>query len=818
MRFVLTEITNVLGLQGSINFLKSPVLLYGRNIAGKTNVVNLLRYCFVPGKSGKKYTEDKRLNKDELLLDASKDGMATFYFEHKTKLFKLEYQFKRSSKSVNQKVYFYEASDLPSFSENTVDMSKNVKWNLLASNASQLKDKFAELNIYTDVIDILISPSNVRNFAEAINNELVTIPDIIAKQISGLHNSAEKLVGNLQKLQNVLGQEKEVYQNRLNSFKDEFGKISFKKPEEVANIFLLGNIFTNLDEQLKSTDQELSKIPSVETQLELLKQKWATEFKDKLQKIGDAKTIPQEEEQIVKQMDNLSTLIKYFETVKIWDTTFKSLPSKENIQALMDFKMPKEKEVDFSIFLNPQKIENLFALVKNAKGDLEKSAKIAEKYKVNLTLSEIRSHGSSYKKLEKAIKSPEDKPEGSEAIIRYSEEDKESEVYIPLDVLLENPHHLRGIRETPSVYKSKKLSEKDLEKLAKAIKQKADDLEECGNKLRSSIENYDQAKQLVSSLTTEVQHLENKKKEIEINLNSRLSNWHTVSKVLADTFHIEHNKSNLTTTEEVRDFASWLRSSLKKIEVEFISGLKKALVSVGVDIQSELNIESISSVEDLLKKQSEELSQKRDQLKAIKEWVSTNINEIREIEDQLLSISLTETAAVVLDIILQKLYEHTNLESMSEQIAESIEENVRKCVEMIMPEEMVIFRHIGKGNFLIETINGEPITHPAGSHKAVISLGIMLTLSQLFDLPIILDEATDRFDYHTLRNTFHFVNALCSNATNPQVCLVSYKTLNIEKNQDILDIIKNWSVYLVERKDKLRKEIIKLDDVNQILA
>ncbi|MEM2760073.1 MAG: hypothetical protein QXU32_09155 [Nitrososphaerales archaeon] len=818
MRFVLTEITNVLGLQGSINFLKSPVLLYGRNIAGKTNVVNLLRYCFVPSKSGKKYTEDKRLNKDELLLNASKDGMATFYFEHKTKLFKLEYQFKRSSKSVNQKIYLYEASGLPSFSENALDAFKNIKWNLLASNASQLKDTFNELNIYTDVIGILISPSNVRNFAEAINNELVTIPDIIAKQISGLHNSAEKLLGNLQKLQNVLGQEKETYQNRLNSFKDEFEKVSFKKPEEVTNIFMLGNIFTNLDEQLKSTDQELSKIPSVETQLELLKQKWATEFKDKLQKIGDAKAILQEEEQIVKQTDNLSTLAKYFETVKIWNTTFNSLPSKENIQALMDFKMPNEKEVDFSIFLNPQKIENLFGLLKNAKHDLEESAKIAEKYNVNLTLGEIRSQGSSYKKLEKAIKSPEDKPEGSEAIIRYSDEDKKSEVYIPLDVLLENPNYLRGIKETLSVFKSKKLGEKDLEKLAKTIKQKADDLEECGNKLRFSIENYVQTKQLVSSLTTEVQHLENKKKEIEINLNSRLSNWRTISKVLADTFHIEYSKSNLATTEGVRDFASWLRSTLKKIEVEFISGLKKALVSVGVDIQSELDIESISSIEDLLKKQSEELSQKRNQLKTIKEWISTNINEIREIEDQLLSISLTETAAVVLDIILQKLYGHTNLESMSEQIAESIEENVRKCVEMIMAEEMVIFRHIGKGNFLIETINGEAITHPAGSHKAVISLGIMLTLSQLFDLPIILDEATDRFDYHTLRNTFHFVNALCSNATNPQVCLVSYKTLNIEKNQDILDIIKNWSIYLVERKDKLRKEIIKLDDINQILA
>lgn len=102
--------------------------------------------------------------------------------------------------------------------------------------------------------------------------------------------------------------------------------------------------------------------------------------------------------------------------------------------------------------------------------------------------------------------------------------------------------------------------------------------------------------------------------------------------------------------------------------------------------------------------------------------------------------------------------------------------------------------------------------------KAVISLGIMLTLSKLFDLPLFLDEATDRFDYITLPNVFRYVNTLYKNSSGPQVCFVSYRTLNIERNQNILDAIRDWRIYLIERKDKLQKQIRSVSDVREIMA
>ena len=819
MRFVFVDISNVLGLRGSINFLKNPSLLYGRNLAGKTNVINLIRYCFVSGKSGKKYKEENRLSKDELLLNQSKDGKATFYLEHKGKLFKLEYQFRRSYNTVNQRVHLYETSDLPSLSGNTEDILKDIRWGEpIASNLTQLREKLVGLEIYSDMIDILISPSNVRNFTEAINKELVTIPDIIAKRISDLHNGAEKLLGNFQKLQGVLVQEKENYQGRLNELKNEFQNECLKSPEEIAGIFILGKISRNLEEESKNADQELSQLPSRETQLELLKQKWGSEFRDKFQKISDAKSVLQEEKEAIKQREDLSALTADLDTVKDWNAKFKSLPSKENIQALMDFKLPSEKEVDFQRFLNPQRIRTIFDLLKKAKRGLKKVSEIAKKYNVIPTLGEVRSLASSYKKLEKAVKSPQDKPKGDQAVILYSEEDKQSEVYLPIEALTVNPNYLKGIKPTPSVYKTKDLSKKELEKIAIQIKRKANDLEECRTKLGLAIDNNEQVKRSLPSLASEISYLQKDMTDKESSLNSRLSNWQTNYKVLLNTFGIEYTQPNLETVDGIREFVLSLHETLDEIEPRFSSELKQALASAGIEIPREFDIGKMTNVENLLTKRGAELLEKKERLEKVKNWINANLNEVRAVEDRLLTISFMETTIIVLQTILEKIQDYSNLEAMSEQIAQHIEENVRRCVEMILPEETVGFRHIGKGQFSVETTNGEPITHPGGSHKAVISLGIMLTLSQIFDLPVILDEATDRFDYITLPNTFKFVHMLAKSAMNLQICFVSYKTLNIEKSEEIIDLIKDWNIYLLERKGKLRKEIIQIADVNEILS
>jgi len=267
-------------------------------------------------------------------------------------------------------------------------------------------------------------------------------------------------------------------------------------------------------------------------------------------------------------------------------------------------------------------------------------------------------------------------------------------------------------------------------------------------------------------LSDEIGYLDRKKKDTDKKLRSLISAWERKISSLFDAFAFKPFRYELDTVQGIRDFASSCEPVLKNAESSLLTEFKNKLSSFGVKVPIELGVKKIMT-DDLLNKQSTELIAKKERLEGIKTWINSNLTDVKETEEILITIHFLETAITVLSIILYKIREHTSYEAMAEQIAQAIEENVRTCVQMILPEEMVAFRHVGHGNFMVQTTSGEPITHPAGSHKAVISLGIMRTLSQLFDLPLILDEASERFDYITLRNTFQLVGMLATSAPNP---------------------------------------------------
>src|SRR5207247_6911568 len=100
-----------------------------------------------------------------------------------------------------------------------------------------------------------------------------------------------KLVSNFEKLQSVLVQEKENYATKLKHLLAACQEHSAKPPEAIARIFVIGNTYTNLAAELQDVDRELSELPSQETQLQLFKQRWATEFRDKYRKIANVKQV-----------------------------------------------------------------------------------------------------------------------------------------------------------------------------------------------------------------------------------------------------------------------------------------------------------------------------------------------------------------------------------------------------------------------------------------------------------------------------------------------------------------------------------------------
>lgn len=60
----------------------------------------------------------------------------------------------------------------------------------------------------------------------------------------------------------------------------------------------------------------------------------------------------------------------------------------------------------------------------------------------------------------------------------------------------------------------------------------------------------------------------------------------------------------------------------------------------------------------------------------------------------------------------------------------------------------------------------------------------MLSLAKSFELPILLDEAADRFDYIRLAQFFDFITGITGNQGN-KTCLVMCKSKDIEEYAEV---------------------------------
>ncbi len=819
MRLVSIEVANVIGLQGTIDFVKNPTIFYGRNLAGKTNLINLIRYCFVFKKAPRKYTEVKRLDKNELLLTGPKDGQIIFYFHHRNSLYRLEYSFKKTARSVGQRIQLSEApTPLPVEKIVTASL-KTLQWVAIASNANQLKEKFSELGIYSDVIDSLISPSNVRNFSDAINKELVTVPELIAKEISTLNRGVEKVGENLQKLSAVLVQEKEAYSDKFARLRTDLATKSSMTETELEQTFTLGSTHSNFEARIKKAETEISELPTEEFELKTLRQKLGSEFKGKIDYISNGRRILEQQTEAIDHVKRITSVSDNLDAMRILETTIKNLPSKDNISGLLDVEMPSPDLINFNLIVHPERIRGIFQSVAEAKSSLDSATVTARKYDVVLRPSAVIRLASAYKQLAKAIRSPKERPkQADDVMISYSREEGESVVFIPLTKLVDNPSYLKGIRSTPSVFKSPGLSKERLGQLARQVDLNAVELETCKENFKLAGNRIDEARRSLQSISEELRFLGDTKKDLTSKQQARQVNWEGSLKDLTKSFGLKPLKHSLETEDGIRKFLSSFRSIVEEAESIFIEEVKKSFGQAGIKLPGDLDVERLTNTDELVEKRGTELAERRKKLENEKTWMNAHLNEIKEFEEKLIAIRFIETAIKILSPLLQSIREHTDLGVMVEHMAENIQQSVDQCARMILPEETVLFNHVGGGNFLIQTSNGQPVTHPAGSHKAVISLGIMFALSRLFNLPLILDEATDKFDYVTLRNAFRYISMLCRGLEGPQVILVSYKTLNIERSEDILELMKDWNVYLLERRQGTQKEVIKLADVSQIVS
>lgn len=825
MRLILANFNNVLGLNGYLNFVVGkPLLIYGENIAGKSNIVNILRYCLIPKiKEKKGYAEEKRLRRDEILLRKNSSGSIEIYFEQNNKFYKLYYSFSRKGKNVGQleRIYESETMKLPNEDEKRVQILRGLDWkDLEASTYKSLKEKLVEIGIYPEILDILISASNVRNFSEAINGSVVRVPEIVAAKISNLHNNAGRYIENLKKLFGVITLEKEEFERRIKQLRTEFDGVSKNLPEmKVDEIFIIGAISKNLDSVRNTLSKELELMPEKtgemkETLMLLSSEKYDlwTNAIDKIVAILSRK----------EELRSLLGKTSNFETLQLslteWKTIFEQLPPDSNPENIITFTVPKYEKFDFSIFSNPERIKSLFLLTETAKECIQRANGICDKYRVPSKFSHINEMIKSYDELLKVLRNPSE-PVGDPALI--TRRDEKTLVSIPLDVALAKVDYLRGIEPTPLVHRPEKLN---ASKFKKEVLRVQAEVSACRTELREAKDNLSEAKKLLrktkqirESLSSEIEILKKKNEKTKKELDGLAEEWKNAYHHLCEVFKLKHVEIDLSRPDSADHSYEITSEKYKETQKIFESELIQRLRNYPEIIEKYKGQKPMDIVKKVTKEFEERITRLttlQTEYKKVNDWILSNDDQIKTLENRNKTREIITTCLIISSEILSRIHKKADIKRTIEDLADKIEVNVKDVYSKIFPEDKSFsFEHLEEGQFL-STINNEPITHPSGSQRVAISIAIMLSLGETFRLPILLDEAFDRIDVNRLRFFSEYITGIALSSETTQICLAGFTTFNIERNPEVLRFVNNWKIYLVKRTSVSEKNIQLLEGLS----
>jgi hypothetical protein len=814
---VLASFNNLLGLKGEISFDEgTPLLIYGDNISGKSNVINLLRYCLIPKLREKKgYAEEKRLTKDEILLEKNAYGTVEIFFEQASNLYRLCYSFSRKGKSVgqHQRIFEHARVTLPSNDTERLKFLKELKWKDLAiSSSKSLKEKFIEIGVYPEILDILISASNVRNFSEAISGSVVKVPEMIAKKILALHDNSGKYVDNLKKLYGVLVNEKVEYERRIGYLKTLFEDSVKNLPKIKATDIFEGSISRNLEAIKNNLSQDLETMPKKTGDMEKTIALLSSE-KYKLWVAAIDKIIPnlskkEELKNLIVEDDGLEGLQ---ESLEQWKLVFGQLPPDSSSENIMTFVVPDYQKFDFSVLSNPERIRSLFTNIEETKKHMKKVEDTCAKYNLIQKFASINEAIKSREELLKVLKSPTDAT-GDTVLI--SNRHGKTLISIPLDLAIEKTEYLSNIEPTPLVHKPKELDEtrfkEEIQRVQKNVADCIAELRAAKNNLSEAGKLLKKTKQIRESLSSEADLAKKRRIQVKKDLEKLVGEWKSSYHHLCEVYNLVGKEVDLSSTTSV-DTAYEIISkkysiAQKKLEADLETQLKN-YPQFKEKYKGQKPIDIVKGVTKEFQEKIEEITRLQNEYKKVNSWILSNSDQIKSLENKDKTAEIIRQSITIALELLQGIHEKANIKKMVEELADKIEDSVGDVYANIFPEDETFkFVHLEKGQFR-SSISGEPITHPSGSQKVAISIGIMLSIGETFGLPILLDEAFDRVDVKRLRFFTEFITRVAGSPHVPQISLAGFTTYNIEKNPEVLSFVRKWRVYQVKRTSSKEKTI-----------
>lgn len=806
MKLILASFDGLFGLKGKISFAPlSPTILYGPNMAGKTNVITALRMCFW----GHKIFSKNWLQKEEVILAPLTEGVVSCYFAQLNKFYKITYAFKRYGESVRRRCGLWSApltkfdasmtpEDLHHWLE-TLDWEKGKE----ATAPNEIKRHLEEIGIYPEIVDILLASSNIDGYVRAIEGEVCEIPEALSKQLTDIKTEANLNAGRLKKFQDHLSVLEETQREYLDAQKQHLEEIG-AQPSEIKELFT-GKVAEKLDKYGGVIDERLARgIP--EEEQKILKTDHALKpLREKLEAIQETANSLRRKERFSSLLQEASRYKGAFKQWREITQGLKSIP--RSVWDLDAYEIPNISEFEISIFKDSKDVEELFKRIQKCVDKIKNAKEIASKYDIDSS----KIMGNTTNELEQTLeclKNPKELPPDAVPAFIYSLPKRK------LPVVSISPDKYRRefakVASNTVTHASKSISASAKQK----IDQKMEELGQQLRELNNSLSLIQKANEEFIKIGVDIEVLPEKKEKeldekeegIKTKIQGIQNEWNRNTAVLYKFFNLGKMTFKFTDKTYEKDLSE-LSEEVKHCRGEIRKKIEEALADfprLKSKLLKRLEPANFDATTEALHKRAEELKTEREKIEKIQKWLQKEGEKVKEADRDLrYSYLLTQKIIPFAQIFYSFISKLINLEEIVEELGGEMERNVETAYRSIFADPTFKFAHVGKGRF-IPTLANQQISRPSGSQSAAVSFGILYTLADQFKLPLIMDEAADRFDPTRLANFLELAKTATESPEGgaKQICLAIYKTQNI-KAEDLL----KFNTYECIRTSNIKKEV-----------
>ena len=781
MRLILAHFDGVFGLSGEICFTpRAPVILYAPNIAGKTNVITAIKMCFLGHKIF------RRLRKDETILKPLKEGSVSCYFSQWDRIFRLSYTFKRFGETVRRSCRL---SSIPSVRieeppEKIRQWLEAQSWKEEAKSPREIKTRLEEIEVYPEIMDILLASSNIDGYIRAIEGEVCKIPEALSKQLTDIKNEASLNVKRMEKVRQRLLLLEEAQKTYLKKQKELLKKIGVK-PVKIKKLFT-GKVAEKLGAYGKRINERLARGIPEDKEKAILARDALKPLRKRLETIEAVKGSLK----AAKKFRNLSgAASKYRGAKEVWAQISDGLRSfPKDVWSLDDYSVPSIKKFDLTLLKDPSDVKALLRKIKKYCSQIKKAKGIASKYEID-SLSYLKRTADEMNTALSRLKNPKELPKDTvPALVCLLPKRRLPVVSVSID---EYKPKLAKVSAITTIHVPKDMSAGTRRKIERRIKELEKEAKELMKslgliaKVEEDLDNVSKAVKGVSKKTGK--ELEKRIEEIEKDLSGIQNEWNGKATVLYDRFDLGKMPFKFKEETYVKD----LTELLKKVK-QCRKGLKNeigkvlsAFPGLKSKLLKRLEMENFDAVAMKLSSRVKKLESEREMLSKIQKWLQKEVENVKKADQNLrCSRILLRKIIPFAQIFCGLVFKLINLEEVVESLGAEMERNVETAYGSIFAEPTFKFTHIGKGLFTPK-LDEQPITGPSGSQSAAVSFGVLYTLADQYKLPLIMDEAADRFDPTRLANFMELVKTVTAGAEEEakQICLAIYETRDISPEE-----------------------------------